>query len=534
MQHPRTRTLARGALTAITAATALTTLPLAADNPKSAPPNIVYILADDMGLGDISACNPHSAWKTPGIDRLAREGMRFTDAHSTSSVCTPSRYSILTGRYCWRTVRKQGAGTGLAPALIEPGRMTVASLLKDNGYTTAIIGKWHLGLDWARNEKYATAGKNKDNNETTVDYAKPFGGGPLAHGFDYFSGIGASLDMAPYFWLRNDRVDPATLPPRPIGGNDSPKFLQRAGLAGQGYRHIDILPRIAAEAVSYIEQHDAQKPFFLYVPLTAPHTPILPAKKFADSTRTTEYGDFCAEVDAIVAQIDAALATRGLDKHTIVIFAADNGCAPAVDFAELRTYNHDPNLGRRGYKADIYEGGHRVPFIIRWPGRVAKNSVSDEMVSLGDFLATCADITGAKLPDDAGEDSVSLMPVLTSENGKPSAPLHEALVHHSNYGAFAIRKGPWKLALCSDSGGWSEPRFGKAPAGSPPYQLFNLADDPAEKANLYAEYPEMVECLGQLLKKYVTEGRSTPGAPQKNAGGNNNWPEIVSWMKQFK
>jgi arylsulfatase A-like enzyme len=495
-------------------------------------PNIVYILADDMGLGDVSAFNPASAWKTPHIDRLAREGMRFTDAHSSSAVCTPSRYSILTGRYCWRTVRKSGAGTGLAPALIEPGRMTVASLLKEQGYTTAIIGKWHLGLDWVRGEKNAGVRKNKSNGEELIDYTKPFGGGPLAHGFDYFVGIGASLDMAPYFWLRNDRVDPATLPPHYIKGDESQKLLRRAGLAGKDFEHAGVLPRLAGEAVSFIEKQDARKPFFLYVPLTAPHTPILPAKEFAGSTRTTEYGDFCAAVDAVVGQIDAALAAGGFDKNTIVIFAADNGCSPAVNFDELRAFKHDPNLGRRGYKADIYEGGHRVPLVIRWPGRVAKNSVSDELVSLGDFFATCAGITGTKFPDEAGEDSVSMLPVLTSENGKPPAPLHEALVHHSNYGAFAIRKGPWKLVLCADSGGWSEPRHGEAPVGSPPFQLFNLDDDPGEKTNLCAEHPEIVGSLGRLLKKYVLEGRGTPGAPQKNAGG-NNWPELA-WMKQFK
>ena len=203
-----------------------------------------------------------------------------------------------------------------------------------------------------------------------------------------------------------------------------------------------------------------------------------------------------------------------------------------MDFGELRGFNHDPNLGRRGYKADIYEGGHRVPLVIRWPGRVAENSVSGELVSLGDFLATCADIAGTKLPGTAGEDSASMLPLLMNKNGEPPAPLHEALVHHSNYGTFAIRKGPWKLILGPDSGGWSEPRYGKAPAGSPPFQLFNLDNDPGEKTNLSTQHPEIVESLGQLLKKYVLEGRSTPGAPQRNTGG-NNWPELA-WMKQFK
>jgi arylsulfatase A-like enzyme len=232
----------------------------------------------------------------------------------------------------------------------------------------------------------------------------------------------------------------------------------------------------------------------------------------------------------VVGRVLTTLSARGLDENTIVIFTADNGCSPSANFAQLATFHHDPRVGRRGAKADIYEGGHRVPFIVRWPAGVPANRTSTEVICLGDLMATCASLVQAKLPDNAGEDSVSLLPALRGET--LSAPLHEAVVHHSINGSFAIRQGPWKLCLCADSGGWSAPLPGKAPAGAPPFQLFNLDDDPAEKTNLYAAHPEIVQRLGLLLKSYVLNGRSTPGAPQKNTGG-NDWPELA-WMNAFK
>ncbi|MDR1009918.1 MAG: arylsulfatase [Opitutaceae bacterium] len=509
--------------------------------PEARKPNIIYILADDMGLGDVSAYNPNAAWKTPGIDRLAREGTRFTDAHSSSAVCTPSRYSILTGRYNWRSARKSGVGGGLSEPMLEPKRATVASFLKQNGYTTAMIGKWHLGLDWtrrggntsARDKDRTNDGEKKHrrpSGEQAVDYTKPFGGGPTAHGFDYFLGISASLDMPPYVWLRNNRADPSSFPLRQIQGNDDAQKLWRTGAAGKTFAHIDVLPHLANEAVRYVAAQRGDKPFFLYLALTAPHTPIFPTTEFAGRTQTTGYGDFCAQVDAVVNNLLTVIAAKGFDKNTIVIFATDNGCSPSADFKSLAKYNHDPNLGMRGHKADIYEGGHHVPFIVRWPGRVLANHASNELMYQGDLFATCADIIGAKIPANAAEDSVSILPALTGE--KPGAPLHEAIVHHSNNGSFAIRQGAWKLILCPDSGGWSQPRPGHAPRGAPPFQLFNLEQDPSEKTNLHKEHPEMVQRLGKLLIKYIRDGRSTPGPAQKNTGG-NNWPELA-WMKQFK
>lgn len=486
-----------------------------------ARPNIVYILADDMGVGDVSALNPQSAWKTPHIDRLAREGMAFTDAHSSSAVCTPSRYSILTGRYSWRGSRKSGVGGGFSPALIEPGRMTVASFLHERGYATVAIGKWHVGLDWAKTAKP----DGKDGSD--VDYGKPFGGGPLAHGFDHFFGISASLDMPPYAWLRDDRVD--SPPTGMIEAGKSPAYW-RAGPVAEGFAHVEVMERLVRETETYIGRQSATKPFFVYLPLAAPHTPIVPSAEFRGRTKTTDYGDFCVEVDAVVGRVVAALAKGGFETNTLVVFTADNGCSPQANFAELRTFHHDPQARRRGAKADIYEGGHRVPFIVSWPGRTRPGSTSAEIICQSDLLATCAALLGERLPDNAGEDSVSFLPALLGE--KRDQPLREAIVHHSIEGAFALRQGDWKLCLCPGSGGWSAPKPGSEPADAPPFQLFDLKSDPAEKTNVAAANPAVVQRLGRLLAGYIDKGRSTPGKAQANAPV-KRWPE-ADWIKQFK
>jgi arylsulfatase A-like enzyme len=405
-----------------------------------------------------------------------------------------------------------------------------------------MIGKWHLGLNWARRGATAVVTDDRSDGEATaganaaavaaakaaaIDYTKPFGGGPIAVGFQEFLGISASLDMPPYAWLRDDHVETAQ-PLQAIAGSKAPA-MWRAGLAAAGFAHVDVLPREAQEAVRYIERQDEKQPFFLYLALTAPHTPIVPDQDFSGRTHTTAYGDFCAQVDDTVGRVLAALAARHLDENTLVIFTADNGCSPSANFAELEKFHHDPQAGLRGEEADIYEGGHRVPFLVRWPGRVAAGRRSPALIYQGDLLATCAQIVGATLPDNAGEDSVSLLPVLVGETR--AAPVHDALVHHSINGSFAIRQGDWKLCLCPDSGGWSDPRPGKAPPGSPPFQLFNLKDDPAERVNLYAAHPDVVQRLGRQLVQLIIRGRSTPGAPQKNTG-RATWPELA-WMSQF-
>ena len=482
-------------------------------------PNIVYILADDLGYGDLSCQNEESKIQTDYCDRLAREGMRFTDAHSGSAVCTPTRYGVLTGRYCWRSRLKNGVLYGYSKPLIEEGRETVASFLKSRGYTTACIGKWHLGWDWP------TTG----DSEEDVDFTQPIQNGPTTKGFDYFFGISASLDMAPYVYVENDL--PTSIPDR-VTGNPKRKVFWREGPTGSDFEHIEVLPKLTEKAVELIEeqgQRDDDKPFFLYFPLPAPHTPILPTPEFQGKTGTNEYGDFVLQMDWTVGQVMEALDRAGLADNTLFIMTSDNGCSPQADFAELAEVGHYPSYHFRGYKADIYEGGHRIPFIARWPGRVPAGTESAEITCLTDLMATCAAILGENLPDDAGEDSYNILPALLGESLESS--IREATVHHSINGSFSIRQGQWKLELCPGSGGWSHPRPGKATEGLPPVQLYDMNDDVGEKRNVYDLHPEVVEHLKQLMAGYVTSGRSTPGTPQKN-NGPEFWPQL-SWMKEL-
>ncbi|OGV61675.1 MAG: arylsulfatase [Lentisphaerae bacterium RIFOXYC12_FULL_60_16] len=478
------------------------------------PPNIIYILADDMGYGDISCLNPSAAFQTPHLDRLAAGGLRFTDAHASSAVCTPSRYSILTGRYNWRSWLKRGVTIGYSKPVIEPGRMTVASLLKSQGYATGCIGKWHLGWTWPK------TGEAED----AVDYTRPIPDGPTSHGFDTFYGISASLDMPPYVYIENDR--PTAIPDRFTPGSTG-KAYWREGSIAPDFKHETVLPHLTQKALEFIDQHaNGTTPFFLYFPLPAPHTPILPTPAFRGKSGTNEYGDFCLQVDDVVGQVMATLDRHGITDNTILIFTSDNGCSPAADFAELARCGHNPSHIFRGHKADIYEGGHRVPLIVRWPARIKSGRKTDETVCLSDLLATCAEIVGSGLPDNAGEDSISNLPLW---DGNPlNGALREATVHHSIDGSFSIRKGHWKLEMCAGSGGWSSPRPGPECDGLPPIQLYDLRMDIGERKNLFREHPAIVESMKALLTLYVEQGRSTPGKPQGNAGG-TSWNELW-WM----
>ena len=476
-------------------------------------PNIVYILADDMGYGDVSCLNPDSKIPTPYMDSLAEDGVIFTDAHSNSAVCTPTRYGILTGRCCWRSRLKSGVLWGYSPTLIEKERLTVASLLKQHGYSTACIGKWHLGLDWVTTDGYRYSDRSNETGEH-VDYSKPLLRGPLDAGFDYFFGIPASLDMVPYVYVENDRV--VDTPTEIIKGTQGHEFY-RGGPAAPGFKHIDVLDTLTEKAVSFIDRcasTDRNKPFFLYFPLPAPHTPILPRKEFQGKSEAGVYGDFVHQCDWTVGQVMQTLEKHGLTDNTLFIVTSDNGCSPAAGFEDLAEKGHFPSYHFRGYKADIYEGGHRIPFIARWPEKILSGSECDDTICLTDLMATAADILGIKLPDNAGEDSVSILPDLL---GTAEAPLREATVHHSINGSFSIRQGKWKLELCPGSGGWSYPNPAKArELNLPEVQLYDLSTDIGERKNLYNEYPEIVERLTKLLEKYVEKGRSTPGKPQKN------------------
>ncbi|NOZ55284.1 MAG: arylsulfatase [Calditrichaeota bacterium] len=470
-------------------------------SPDDEKPNLVYILADDLGYGDVSCLNEESRLHTVHIDRLARDGMVFTDAHAGSAVCTPTRYGILTGRYCWRTWKKHGVLSGYSPHLIDPKRLTVASMLKQMGYKTAAIGKWHLGWDWQK----------KGPGPRSVDFTKPIKNGPTSVGFDYFFGINGSLDMAPYVFVENDRV--TALPNRVTHSDDRMAFW-REGPTGADFEHEKVLDKLTEKAVNYIESQKKGQPFFLYFALTAPHTPILPTKPFRGKSHTNAYGDFVLQVDYTVGQILDALKRAGLEENTIVIFTSDNGCSPRADFKELARYGHHPSYVFRGHKADIFEGGHRIPFIVRWPAKVKPGSTCDDVVCLTDLMATMAEITHYKLPDNAGEDSVSILPDLL---GTATKPVREAIVHHSVNGSFSIRQGKWKLELCPGSGGWSDPRPVVAVMSDlPPVQLYDLTQDISERRNLQAEYPDVVKRLTALMQSYADRGRSTPGKPQKN------------------
>lgn len=476
----------------------------------SRKPNIVYILADDMGYGDLSCLNENSKIHTQHLDWMAEEGMRFTDAHATSAICTPSRYSILTGRYNWRSSLKRGALWGYSPPLIEPGRMTVASFLKRQGYHTTMIGKWHLGWNWT-----TTDGRPVDADGSNVDFTGPVSNGPGEYGFDHSLAISASLDIPPYVYVEDGRV---TAPPDRETVDNGKFTWWRKGPTGSDFRHEEVLPWFTRRAVETIENRaESGNPFFLYLPLPAPHTPILPTSEFRGESGTNPYGDFCLQVDDTVGQVMDALERSGVAKDTVLIFASDNGCAPAVDLEQLKEFGHDPCHVFRGHKADIYEGGHRIPLLVRWPEEISPGCVCGETVCLADLLATCADIVGAELPDDAGEDSVSHLPLWRGREMDRS--LREATVHSSLDGSFSIRRGRWKLEMCAGSGGWSYPRPGPECEGLPPVQLYDLQADIGERVNLYDQHPEVVEELKALLTTYVEKGRSTPGLPQNNTGG---------------
>ena len=458
-------------------------------------PNIIFLMADDMGSGDLGCYNADSKIPTPHMDRLAAAGRRFTDAHSPSAVCTPTRYGVLTGRYAWRTRMTRGVLNGNSPLLIDVKRTTVASLLREHGYATACIGKWHLGM-----------GSSK-----RTDYAKPLIPGANAVGFDFFFGIPASLDMEPYVFVRNEF--PEQLPTARIGKSREARQggagFWRGGPIATSFRHVDVLPRTTDEAVAYLDvraEAAPKDPFFLYLPLSAPHTPWLPTEQFRGKSGAGPYGDFTHQVDATVGRIADALERNGLTENTLFIVTADNGAHWTP--GDKKTYPHLANHPWRGQKSDIWEGGHRVPFIASWPGKIEAGSTSDETICHVDLLATVAAIVGAKLDNNAGEDSYNVLPALLGEERE--TPIRDATVHHSGSGFFAIRQGDWKLVLGRGSGGFSRPFRIEPKPGEAVGQLYNLADDPAEANNLYQQNPEVVSQLGALLDRYRSEGRSTP------------------------
>ncbi len=473
-------------------------------------PNVLVILADDMGYGDPKCYCPESKIPTPSIDRLASEGMRFTDAHSPTAVCTPTRYSLLTGRYCWRTRQKKNVLTPYAMPLLDRDRTTLAEMFKEHGYATAAFGKWHLGLKWQRNDGKETPLDDKHVPDRVIDLGKPFLDGPCDHGFDTYFGVDVP-NYPPYCFLENDRVY------GPVPDQFKPETnVSTPGRGQQDWRFDRILPTLGKKATDYIRRHAAEKkdtPFFLYLPLTAPHIPIVPNRPFRGKTEATLYGDFVAEVDSLVGDVLTALDETDSAEKTIVIFTSDNG-SPERNGHEgagplgscISDSGHHPNGPWRGRKGDIHEGGHRVPLVVRWPGNVRAASVSEELICLVDVYATLAAVLDHPLPRDAAEDSFNMLPVLL-EKERPG-PVRQSLILHSDQGMFAIRVGPWKLIRGQGTGSF----FTKdqIPPDAPQGQLYHLANDPAEQKNLYRQRPDVVERLSKTLDEQIRAERTRP------------------------
>ncbi len=467
-------------------------------------PNIVFILADDLGYGDLSCLNSKSAIKTPNIDRIGNEGIIFTDAHSGSAVSTPTRYGILTGSYSWRSSLKKGVLDGYSGALIDSSQTTIASMLAGRGYQTGCIGKWHLGWQW----------NNIEKGIDSIDYSAPIRYGPVDIGFDYFFGISASLDMPPYIYIENSLPVPGTF--RITVGNNAPVgdsrydgSYWREGITGSDFDHNDCTPLFFSKAQEFIRAKAAsEKPFFLYLALPSPHTPIVPSDEFRNSSGINPYADFVKEIDSYVGGLLGEIENSGEGENTIVVFTSDNGCSPWADFSTLADHGHNPNYIFRGHKADLYEGGHHIPCMIKWPAFIQKTGVASQTFCLNDFFATFASISGHRLADNEAVDSYNFLPVLTDPSY--SGIIREATVHHSINGNFAIRRGKWKLLLSPGSGGWSFPRPGREETGLPPVQLYDMENDPGEQNNVYLQHPDIVNELTLLLDRYKNEGRSTP------------------------
>ncbi len=468
-------------------------------------PNIILILADDMGYGDVTCYDPeYNKVPTPHIDRLAGEGMRFTNCHTTSSLCTPSRYGLLTGRYAWRTRLQRGVLMEQDGPLIAQGRQTVADLLKARGYQTACIGKWHLGLEWRHRE-----GKPL--------YDEPFRGGPIDRGFDSYFGIDVP-NFPPYAWIEDDRV---------LGeidayyDRDEELCLNHPGVGVKDWPFDEVLPKITERAVAKVEEYArGESPFFLYFSLTTPHEPIAPSKRFKGKSGISGVADLIMETDWAVGEVMRALEEQGIADNTLLIFTTDNGHCPYTHLAPFEKVGHRVSGPLRGYKADIWEGGHRVPFVARWPEVTPAGSVCDELMSLADFMATCASISGGEVSPSAGEDSFDALPLLRGEH----RPIRESAVFHSGHGYFAVIRDNWKLSLCWYSGGSWNPEV--LPENLPPIQLHDLSVDLGERRNLQAEHPEKVAELTALLEQAVYGGRTTPGAPCANE------VQIDIWKKE--
>ncbi len=490
-------------------------------------PNIVYILADDMGIGDVSGLNAKAKLKTPNIDALINKGMTFTDAHTASAVCTPTRYGLMTGRYPWRTKLKVKVLDGYGKPLIAQDVDTAPKVLQRNGYQTGMIGKWHLGWDWTMTTDASKLPMDKvnpfkyareSNVATFVDFTKPFKGGPIDCGFDYYFGINASLDFPPYTFSENNKViqsptdDFSKKKNKSLSKEENKQMTMRAGAKAPDFDPNEVLLTLTNKTVDYIKNVDKSKPFFAYVPLTSPHTPVLPRKEFVGTSESGCYGDFIQELDWSVGQIVETLKKQNLLENTIIIVTADNG-ASKVSFPTSfeEKFKHHPSDYLKGRKGSLDEGGHRVPFIVHWPAQIKKASINTTVINLTDLYATCAEIVGETKPNQ-GVDSYSILSLLKGNTNYD----RDISIHSDAQGFFAVRKGDYKLR---------QHKIAKK------YGLFNLKEDVSETNNLYANpnYKDIRKELETEMNKVVTQGRTTEGKPLPN-DGNLVWKDF-KWVE---
>ena len=462
--------------------------------------------------------------------------MKFTDAHTSSSVCTPTRYGILTGRYNWRTPLKSFVTWGNSPSLIRKGRLTVAQMLKDKGYKTANIGKWHLGFNWTMKDgskEYEHFAHLTDRVAfSKIDYSQPLKFGPLDLGFDYSYALAASLNMPPFVYLENDK---ATLIPTKKSEQKRKEFPYSSWIKGDisdDFVHDQVLPTFVDKTISYIKENaNSEQPFFVYLPLPAPHNPVLPIAPWEGTSGINGYADFVLMIDDLMGQIFKTIKEQGIEENTLVIFTSDNGVSTTANIALLKRNGHNPSYIYSGIKGSYLEGGHRVPFLVKWPKVIPANSVSDATICTTDFMATCADIVDYTFKDNEAEDSFSMLPLLTQKGEY----LREATIHHSKTGVFAIRKGDWKLIMSPNSGTDAKGRpakIKKKDKDLPDEILYNLKTDVAEETNVAEKYPEKVAALKALLTEQINAGRTTPGAAQENDPTTMDWPQAKFSIKE--
>ena len=457
-------------------------------------PNVIFILADDMGYGDVRALNPNSGTPTKNIDHLVNDGMHFTDAHSNAAVCTPTRYGLLTGRYAFRTRLKSGVLVGYDPPLLAPDRLTLGGLFSAANYNTACIGKWHLGLDWPKKNvaiPLLEGSQWDDPNTKNVDYNGHIGGGPTERGFDYSYIIPSSLDIAPYCYISNGKLTKPMTDKIQMENSQRGVFWRTSDLQ-QDFKLERTLEHLTSKALDYIDEQakDEENPFFLYFPLTAPHTPWLPNEAARGKSEAGVYGDFVVQVDQTVGAIMQKLKDLGIEEETLIVFTSDNGAHWTP--ADKTKFAHRANHIFSGMKSDVWEGGHRVPFIVRWPGQVKPASKSDEIVSMTDMMATFAGLTNQLVKT---EDSNNILNLLLNKDG--FLP-REYTIQHSINGTFAVRKGKWKLIDAKGSGGWSY----NGNDAEHDLQLYDLSQDIKEQHNLVSEHPELVKELKEVIDEY--------------------------------